>query len=186
MSNQKQLVKDCLRGNAIAQKELYDLFAGTMLGICYRYTKSIADAEDVLQDGFIKVYRSLPNYRHEGELGGWIRTIMVNTALNWLKKKKEYQYDTSFLSEPLHPVSDDNPEVKLRTKELAELIRQLPNGYQTIFNLHAIEGFTHVEIGKMLGISESTSRSQYMRARNLLISWIEKYNTEPQNKVYGG
>ena len=80
----------------------------------------------------------------------------------------------------------ENPEIKLRTKELAELIRQLPSGYQTIFNLHAVEGFTHVEIGKMLGISESTSRSQYMRARNLLIVWIEKYNTEPQNKVYGG
>lgn len=175
-----------MRGNAIAQKQLYDAFASTMLGICYRYTKSLADAEDVLQEGFIKVYRSLPNYRHEGELGGWIRTIMVNTALNWLKKKKEYQYDMSFLNEQLHPVTNDNPEITLRTKELAELIRQLPTGYQTIFNLHAIEGFTHVEIGKMMGISESTSRSQYMRARNLLMVWIEKYNTEPQNKVYGG
>ncbi len=175
-----------MRGNATAQKQLYDAFADTMLGICYRYTKSLADAEDVLQEGFIKVYRSLPNYRHEGELGGWIRTIMVNTALNWLKKKKEYQYDMSFLNEQLHPVADDNPEIKLRTKELAELIRQLPSGYQTIFNLHAVEGFTHVEIGKMMGISESTSRSQYMRARNLLILWIEKHNTEPQTKVYGG
>lgn len=186
MTNQRQLIKDCMRGNATAQKQLYDAFADTMLGICYRYTKSMADAEDVLQEGFIKVFRSLPNYRHEGEFGGWIRTIMVNTALNWLKKKKEYQYDMSFLGEALHPVSEDNPEIKLRTKELAELIRQLPSGYQTIFNLHAIEGFTHVEIGQMLGISESTSRSQYMRARNLLISWIEKYNAEPKKQVYGG
>ncbi len=186
MIDQRQLIKDCLRGNTKAQKQLYDAFAESMLGVCYRYTKSLADAEDVLQEGFVKVFRSLPAYRFEGELGGWIRTIMVNTGLNWLKKKKEYQYDMSFLSEPLHPVSDDNPEIKLRTKELAELIRQLPSGYQTMFNLHAIEGYSHVEIGKMLGISESTSRSQYMRARNLLISWIEKYNTEPQKQVYGG
>ncbi len=186
MIDQRQLIKDCLRGNAMAQKQLYDAFAETMLGICYRYTKSLADAEDVLQEGFVKVFRNLHSYRAEGELGGWIRTIMVNTALNYLKKKKEYQYDMSFLSEPLHPVSNDNPEIQLRSKELAELIRQLPTGYQTIFNMHAVEGFTHVEIGKMLGISEGASRSQYMRARNLLITWIEKYNSEPQKQVYGG
>lgn len=186
MIDQRQLIKECLRGNSMAQKQLYDTFAETMLGICYRYTKSLADAEDVLQEGFIKVFRNLHTYRQEGELGGWIRMIMVNTALNYLKKKKEYQYDMSFLSEPLHPVSNDNPEITLRTKQLAELIRQLPTGYQTIFNLHAVEGFSHVEIGKMLGISEGTSRSQYMRARNLLITWIEKFNAEPKKQVYGG
>ena len=186
MIDQRQLIKECLRGNSVAQKQLYDAFAETMLGICFRYTKSLADADDVLQEGFIKVFRNLHSYRNEGELGGWIRMIMVNTALNYLKKKKEYQYDMSFLSEPLHPVSNENPEIILRSKQLAELIRQLPTGYQTIFNLHAVEGFTHVEIGKMLGISEGTSRSQYMRARNLLITWIEKYNAEPQKKLYGG
>ena len=81
----RQLIKDCVKGKATAQKELYDLFAESMLAVCYRYTKSLADAEDVLQDGFIKVFRNLANYREEGELGAWIRRIMVNTAINFLK-----------------------------------------------------------------------------------------------------
>jgi RNA polymerase sigma-70 factor (ECF subfamily) len=142
--------------------------------VCYRYTKSIEDAEDVLQDGFVKVFRHLHQYRQEGELGAWIRRTMVTTALNFLKKNARYSHDLSFENEYLHPVADDNPEIKMMGKELADLIRQLPAGYQTIFNLHAVEGYTHVEIGKMMGITEGTSRSQYARARALLISWIKK------------
>ncbi len=173
MDNQK-LVKDCIREIPAAQRQLYDLFAETMLGVCYRYTKSIDDAEDVLQDGFVKVFRNLHQYKFEGELGAWIRRIMVTTALNFLKKNSRYSYDLSFDNENLHPVTDDNPEIKMTGKELADLVRQLPIGYQTIFNMHAVEGFSHVEIGKMMGINEGTSRSQYARARALLISWIKK------------
>lgn len=169
-----KLVKDCLKGNGRAQKQLYDHFADGMLGVCYRYTKSLQDAEDVLQDGFVKVFKNLHQYRFEGELGGWVRKIMVNSALNYLKKNKNYQAELSFTDTSLHPVTNDNPELKLSGKELADLVRQLPTGYQTIFNLHAVEGFTHVEIGKMLGINEGTSRSQYARARGLLITWVEK------------
>jgi len=173
MDTQK-LVKDCIRGIPAAQRQLYDHFAETMLGVCYRYTKSMDDAEDVLQDGFVKVFRNLGQYKYEGELGGWIRRIMVTTALNFLKKNSRYNHEFSFDNENLHPVADDNPEIKMTCKELADLLRQLPIGYQTIFNLHAVEGFSHVEIGKMLGINEGTSRSQYARARALLISWIKK------------
>jgi len=173
MDTQK-LVKDCIRGIPAAQRQLYDHFAETMLGVCYRYTKSVDDAEDVLQDGFVKVFRNLGQYKYEGELGGWIRRIMVTTALNFLKKNSRYNHEFSFDNENLHPVADDNPEIKMTGKELADLVRQLPIGYQTIFNLHAVEGFSHVEIGKMLGINEGTSRSQYARARALLISWIKK------------
>jgi RNA polymerase sigma-70 factor (ECF subfamily) len=170
------LVKDCIREVPAAQRQLYDHFAETMLGVCYRYTKSMQDAEDVLQDGFVKVFRNLRQYKYEGELGAWIRRIMVTTALNFLKKNSRYNHEFSFENENLHPVADDNPEIKLAGKELADLIRQLPVGYQTIFNLHAVEGYSHVEIGKMLGINEGTSRSQYARARALLISWIRKKN----------
>src|SRR5215218_5027157 len=168
------LVKDCLKGRPAAQRELYQLFAGTMLSICYRYTKSMADAEDVLQEGFVKVFKNLHQYKFEGELGGWIRRIMVNTAINYLKKNSRYQSELLFGDDQLHAVAQDNPEVRMSAKELSELIRQLPTGYQTIFNLHAVEGFTHVEIGEMLGISDGTSRSQYARARGLLISWLEE------------
>lgn len=176
------LVKDCLRGDAAAQKLLYEHFAAGMLGVCYRYTKSMVDAEDVLQEGFIMVFRNLHQFSFSGELGGWIRRIMVNTAINYLKKHSRYQTDLLFPEGSLHPVSDDDPEVSLSTKELAELIRQLPPGYQAIFNLHAIEGYSHVEIGKILGIKEGTSRSQYARARSLLISWIFKHSATNKNE----
>jgi RNA polymerase sigma factor (sigma-70 family) len=186
MPDHKELIKDCLRGKPQAQKQLYELFADTMLGVCYRYTKSIPDAEDVLQDGFVRVFTKLHLYRFEGELGGWIRQIMVRTALNYLKQNRKYQSELSFTDSTLHPVSHDHADLKLHTKELVELVRQLPTGYQTIFNLHAVEGFTHVEIGQMLGINEGTSRSQYSRARNLLITWVEKYSLDTKSTVYAG
>ncbi len=172
MNDHLQLIKNCLKGKAAAQKQLYDEFASVMLGVCYRYTKSSQDAEDVLQDGFVRVFKFLDQYHGEGELGAWIRKIMVNTALDYLKRSKKYQYDLLFDTTEMHVINNDNPEVLLNAKELAQLIRQLPTGYQAIFNLYAIEGFSHAEIGQMLGISENTSRSQYMRARHLLISWI--------------
>lgn len=185
MDHQK-LVKDCLKGKSQAQRELYELFAQPMLGVCYRYTRSVRDAEDVLQEGFIKVFHHLQQYKQEGELGAWIRRIMVNTALNYLKRNRKYQEEMFFTEEYLHPVTDDDPAIRLQAKELADLIRQLPQGYQVIFNLHAVEGFTHVEIGEMLGISDGTSRSQYSRARNLLITWIENYSVEKKKASYAG
>ena len=157
---------------------LYDEFAKHMLGVCYRYTRSMKDAEDVLQEGFVKVFSKLGQYKSEGELGAWIRRIMVNTALNYLKRNKKYQDEMYFTDNYLHPVTDQDPAVRIDAKDLAHLIRQLPPGYQVIFNLHAVEGYSHVEIGEMLGISDGTSRSQYSRARNLLITWIEKYSEE--------
>ena len=178
----KQLIKECLKGNGTAQRLLYQEFAEPMLGVCYRYTKSFKDAEDVLQDGFVKVFNSLSGYKYEGELGAWIRRIMVNTALNFLKKNKRYQDELVFTDNYLHPITNQDPAVLMEAKQIAGLIRQLPAGYQTIFNLHAIEGYTHVEIGEMLGITDSTSRSQYARARALLISWIEKHSEDKKMK----
>ena len=180
----QKLVKDCLKGKQDAQRQLYQQFAEYMLGVCYRYTKSMPDAEDILQEGFVKVYTHLHQYKSEGELGAWIRRIMVNTAINYLKKQSRYQAELSFTDISLHPVSGDNPEIQMSAKELAELIRQLPVGYQTIFNLHAVEGYSHVEIGSILGIQEGTSRSQYARARGLLISWIKKNSLEQKPEVY--
>jgi RNA polymerase sigma factor (sigma-70 family) len=184
--DQRRLVKDCLKGKLQAQRELYEHFAETMLGVCYRYTRSVRDAEDVLQEGFIKVFHYLHQYKEEGELGAWIRRIMVNTALNYLKRHRKYREEMFFTEEYLHPVTNDDPAIKMSAKELADLIRQLPQGYQVIFNLHAVEGFSHIEIGEMLGISDGTSRSQYARARNLLITWIEKHSLEQKEKKYAG
>lgn len=178
MEQTGRLIKECLQNNRAAQKQLYNQYAAVMLGVCYRYTKSIADAEDILQEGFVRVFKNLHQYRFEGELGAWIRRIMVTTALNYLKRNARYQSDLAFDKLEMHPVTDENPEILLDTKELASLIQQLPTGYQTIFNLHAVEGYTHVEIGKMLGITDGTSRSQYARARALITTWIKKYYTD--------
>ncbi len=178
--DEKMLVREALKLKPEAQRRLYEHFAPLMLGVCFRYTKTKIDAEEVLQEGFIKVFKNLHHYRTEGELGAWIRKIMVNTALNFLKTNKRYQNDLVFNEMTLHPVSSDNPLIQLQAKELSELIRQLPTGYQTIFNLHAVEGYTHVEISSMLGITDGTSRSQYARARALLIEWIKKYSSQEQ------
>src|ERR1700712_2091169 len=179
-----QLVKGCLKGERQAQHHLYTKYAGVMMGVCYRYTKSMTDAEDILQEGFIKVFKNLHQFKFHGEIGAWIRRIMVNTAINYLKSSSKYQAELSFNDTTMHPVSDDNPQVLLQTKDLAELIRQLPPGYQAIFNMHAVEGYTHVEIGKILGINEGTSRSQYARARTLLITWIRRSSTDAKNETY--
>lgn len=182
--DERQLVKDCLRQKPEAQRLLYEQFAKTMLGVCYRYTKSLKDAEDVLQDGFVRVFLHLHQYKFKGDLGAWIRRIMVNTALNFLKRNSRYSREMFFDEQPLHPVSKEDPAIILQAKELADLIRQLPPGYQTIFNLFAVEGYSHTEIGEMLGISDGTSRSQYARARALLINWLEESSGGHKRKTY--
>ncbi|MDP1811446.1 MAG: RNA polymerase sigma factor [Sediminibacterium sp.] len=185
MDDHQKLVKDCLRKNIIAQKQLYDLFSPIMLGICYRYTKSMNDAEEVLQLGFIKVFVNLHQYKMQADLGAWIRRIMVNTAINYLKRKPQYQLDLSFEENNLHPVVIPDADIRLNEKDLLNMVRQLPPGFQTIFNLHAVEGCTHIEIGKMLGINEGTSRSQYARARALLIKWLEVHSVNDKKDSYG-
>ena len=186
MTDNNKLIKDCLNGKPAAQRALYEQYAPLMLGVCYRYTKSMSDAEDVLQEAFVKVFKHLAQFEGRGELGAWIRRIMVTSAINYLKRHSRYQADLSFNDIGLHPVSSENPVVRTDAKDLADLIRQLPPGYQTIFNLYAVEGYNHIEIGKILGINEGTSRSQYARARALLISWLDKQSDVQKKTSYAG
>jgi RNA polymerase sigma factor (sigma-70 family) len=180
-----RLIKDCLKGNPSAQKQLYDHFAPLMLSVCYRYTKSIEDAEDVLQEGFIKVFFKLSQYQTKGELGGWIRRIMATTAINFLRKKNLAKANLFDFDDELPIIeSEADPELKMEAKEIADLIRQLPLGYQTIFNLYAVEGYSHTEIAEMLGINEGTSRSQYARARAQLVQWVEQRNNDVKMTMY--
>jgi RNA polymerase sigma factor (sigma-70 family) len=183
MDNYK-LVKQCMKGDRKAQLMLYEQFAEAMLAVCYRYTKSRQDAEDVLQEGFVKVFTRMHQFKFDGELAGWIRRIMVNTAINYLKKNSKYQSEMVFTDAVMHPVSTDEPEVRMNAKEIAALIRQLPTGYQTIFNLYAVEGYSHGEIAEMMGINEGTSRSQYSRARSLLITWMNKESNPEKMSNY--
>jgi RNA polymerase sigma factor (sigma-70 family) len=180
-----QLIRDCIKNKRPAQQQLYELFAAQMLGVCVRYTKSIDDAEDVLQEGFVKVFNNLKTYQNSGELGAWIRRIMINTALSYLRRHSRYRKQMSFDEAPLYPVTAEQATVKLNTEALISTIQKLPAGYQTIFNLVAMEGFSHVEVSQMLSINENTSRSQYSRARALLIKWIKEEEELVKRKVAG-
>lgn len=168
----EELIKACRNGERAAQKRLYDAYAPQMMGVCYRYAQSLQEAEDILQEAFIKVFSNLDQFRSEGEPGAWIRRIVVNCAINALRKRKMQISSWDNQPEELHPISDTDPEIKLDAKELADLIQKLPDGYRIVFNLHAVEGYTHEEIGKVLGIKPASSRSQYLRARALLAKQV--------------
>ncbi len=183
---EKELIKECINGNRSAQHLLYNKYAGMMLGVCYRYTKNIADAEDILQEGFIKVFTRLHQYKFNGELGAWIRKIMVNTAITYLNKHNRYKRELQIEDILLHPVSDDNPEIHIDTKQMVEIIRELPLIYQTVFNLVAVEGYNHIEAAKLLNVNENTIRSQYSRARTLLIQALKKISEQTEKQNYAG
>ena len=168
----EELIKACRNGERAAQKRLYDAYAPQMMGVCYRYAQSLQEAEDILQEAFIKVFSNLDQFRSEGEPGAWIRRIVVNCAINALRKRKMQISSWDNQPEELHPISDTDPEIKLDAKELADLIQKLPDGYRIVFNLHVVEGYTHEEIGKVLGIKPASSRSQYLRARALLAKQV--------------
>lgn len=167
----EQLVKLCLENNRNAQKELFEKYSRKMMSLCLRYAGNEDNAKDILQEGFIKVFTHLKDYSGSGNLSGWIKTIMVNTALNFIKKSV---YLTELIEmEEEHAVTErEQSESRLGEQELLKLIRTLPDGFRTIFNLFAIEGYSHKEIAGMLGISENTSKTQYLRARARLQKMI--------------
>lgn len=171
-----QLVKSCIKNDRQAQKTLYNLYASNMLGLCYRYTKNFHDAEDILQEAFIKVFNNLYQFKNEGDLGAWIRRIMVNTTITYLNKHKRYKKEMDLLDTNLHIVATEEVELKMNIKSLIELIRKLPVSYQTIFNLVAVEGYSHVEIAEMLQTNVNTIRSQYNRSRIMLMKMINEEN----------
>lgn len=164
----EDFIARCLDNDAKAQAKLYQWFAPKMFGICLRYTRNQMEAEDILQEGFIKVFRYLKDYRNDGSLEGWIRKTIVNTAINFYNKKIKFMKDISL--DQTGPISNDEESAidKMSAKELLVCIRELPDGYRVVFNLNVIEGYTHKEIGDMLNISENTSKSQLSRARSVL------------------
>lgn len=168
MTSDSELVSSCLKGNPLAQKQFFDRFARQMLGVCYRYVQNINEAEDVLQDGFVKAFKYMKNFRNEGSLEGWLRRIMVTTALNHLKKERHIRVEQEITSSINELSSDTDALQRMENEEVIKMIQGLSTGYRTILNLYAIEGYSHKEIGEMLNISESTSRSQYTRAKQLL------------------
>ena len=164
---EKHIVKLCLKGNRKAQKLLYDSYAEKMFVHCYRYTKQKEDAEEIVSEGFVKVFLNLSNveYRDAPSFEGWIKRIMINECLMFLRKKERLGFDEMEMTTAEAPF---NVEGILEAEDIYSLIVALPIGYRTVFNLYAIEGFSHKEIAQQLGIKESTSRSQLAKGRRML------------------
>lgn len=168
------MINGCIDGKRSSQKMLYDRFASKMLGVCMRYAKDRAEAEDMLQEGFIKVFLNIARFKNEGSFEGWIRRIMVFTAINFFKQRsRKFQEDLD--RENHDAVFEEDVVDKISAKEIIALVQQLPEGYRVIFNLYAIEGYTHKEIGDMLGIATGTSKSQYARARASMQQLLAKH-----------
>ena len=173
MQDDKELVSRCCKEERAAQKELYERFAARMLAVCMRYAKNQPDAEDILQEAFIKVFNHIDSFRQESSLGFWIKRIVINTALNY-HRKQVYLYPHVDVDERHDLGIEDVSIENYHFKDLLNLLQSLPKGCQVVFNLYAIEGYKHKEIAEMLGISEGTSKSQYARAKLLLKDMISE------------
>lgn len=182
-----ELIAACRQGSSRAQKQLYEQFAGMMLGVCIRYLRHRDDAEEVMLMGFVKVFRALEQYRHEGSFEGWIRRIMVNEALGQLRRKEPLHLAIDDLTHDV-PATAAEAESHLNAEDLLALLAELPAGYRTVFNLYALEGYSHPEISELLGISEGTSKSQLSKARAMLQRRVAAANTvaapNPSPKEY--
>ena len=176
------LLRGCLSKDPLAQQELYQRYSPKMLSVCYRYAKSREDAEDMLQEGFIKIFTQINQFEHRGSLEGWMLRTVVHTCINHLKKYKKFNDHVDLVHAVNLVSNEDHLPGMLQAKQIIECIRQLPIGYRTVLNLYAIEGYSHKEIGKLLDIEESTSRSQYTRAKNILEDILIKKNILQEKK----
>lgn len=165
MYTDKELIERCLANDPKAQEFLYKRFSRRMYGVCLRFSRNTMEADDILQEGFIKVFTYLKNFRQDGSLEGWIRKTIINTAINYYHSKENEWKETSIdKAESYQTVSEDILS-KISAEDLLNLIQELPKGYRMVFNLYIIEGYNHQEIAEMLQISENTSKSQLSRAR---------------------
>ncbi|MFN0274203.1 MAG: RNA polymerase sigma factor [Chitinophagales bacterium] len=181
-ASEKELIESCVSGNSAAQKDLYEKYSPKMLGICMRYANDYHGAEDILQEGFVKAFRNLSKFRHEGSFEGWLRRIMVNTAIEIHRRKKN-----------MYPILEvENLEVEFHTEDavsmlaaedIMSMVVKLSPGYRTVFNLYAIEGYSHKEIAEQLNISEGTSKSQLARARYILMRMVEERTGYKQKAI---
>lgn len=168
------IIKGCIQNNASMQKMLYDKYAAKMYGIALRYTHDQEEAKDILQDGFVKVFQNLSKFKGTGAFEGWLRRIFVNTAIEHYRKKNN-TYEIQDTHEESVTDRDLNALDKMAAADILNMVKALPNGYRTVFNLFAIEGYSHKEIAEMLHISEGTSKSQYARAKGLLQEKIKNH-----------
>jgi RNA polymerase sigma factor (sigma-70 family) len=179
----EDLIEKCKAANGKAQELLYKQFASKMLAVCLRYAVDKMEAEDMLQNGFVKVFQKINDFRNEGSFEGWMRRIMVHSAIEYHRKHHKMQLvdiEDSGYEQSVNPAAASN----LDAKDLMKLIQQLPTGYRMVFNMYAIEGYSHREIAEIAGITEGASKSQLSRARGILKQKIEQL--EGNNYEYAG
>lgn len=175
--DENELVRACKREDGRAQKAVYERYSPLMLSLCARYVRSLDEAKDVLQDGFVKVFTRIGDYEGKGSFEGWMRRIFVNTALESLRKKNVLSFAEDATELEIQDTFEVNAISKISADEIHRLICSLPVGYRTVFNLYAIEGYSHDEVAEMMNISSVTSRSQFSRARTIL--------RDKMNALYG-
>jgi RNA polymerase sigma factor (sigma-70 family) len=182
---EEAILQGCLHNQPVAQRELYNRFSPKMLAVCYRFAHNREDAEDMLQEAFIKVFSQIHTFQNKGAFEGWIRRIIVHTCINHLKKNKRFNESVDIINASSIQVREESIPSIVQAKQIVECIRLLPIGYRTVLNLYAIEGYSHKEIAEMLDIEESTSRSQYTRAKQMLeeILLKKKIIQRPREKV---
>jgi len=177
---EEAILQGCLKNHATAQRELYQRYSPKMLAVCFRFAHNREDAEDMLQDGFIKVFLQIHTFQGKGAFEGWIRRIMVHTCINHLKKNKRFNESVDLIQASSAQVREESIPSIVQAKQIVDCIRLLPIGYRTVLNLYAVEGYSHKEISGMLDIEESTSRSQYTRARQMLEDILIRRNLIPE------
>ncbi|MCX6325260.1 MAG: RNA polymerase sigma factor [Bacteroidia bacterium] len=176
MSEIEKIIKGCLAGNRRDQELLYRRHAAKLYAVCLQYSGNNEEARDILQEGFIKIFENLNHYKHEGSFEGWMRRITVNTALEKFRRRHSlYRVDDIDLIPEPDADPDNQDYAGLEAADLLEIIRELPPKYKVVFNLYAIEGYSHKEIGKMVNISEGTSKSNLFRARVILQRRVGSY-----------
>lgn len=173
MPSEKRLIELIKKGNESAFVTMYEMYSGRLFGVCLRYSKNRADAEDLLQESFVKIYENLKNFKGSGSLEGWLRRITVNICINYyrkLKTEKVIAVDNFVVD----GIVNENVFSKIETERILELIQELPEGYRLVFNLYVIEGYKHNEIAEILGSSENTSKTQLLKARKQLMEKVIK------------
>jgi RNA polymerase sigma-70 factor (ECF subfamily) len=183
---EEAILQGCLRNDANAQRELYNRYSPKMLTVCYRFAHNREDAEDMLQEGFIKVFSQIHTFENRGAFEGWIRRIIVHTCINILKKNRKFNENLDIIHASGLMVREEAVPSIIQAKQVVECIRMLPIGYRTVLNLYAIEGYSHREISLMLEIEESTSRSQFTRAKAMLEDILVKKKILQKPKLQPG
>lgn len=172
--NLKQLIEGCIKQKRASQKDLYKALYSYALGICMRYTDSKEEAQEVMNDGFMKVFQRIKKYDRQRPFKPWFTRVLINTAIDHFKKKEKYAFETP-LDESVEPGSEQTIEGNMAYEEILEMVRKLPPQYRAVFNLRAIEGYQHDEVAEILGISVGTSKSNYARAKAKLQHYLDVY-----------